>query len=338
MKKYPIQFNLYNLNQDQRMRDVITRELLPWLAQQGINIQPVFISEPSIFTTEAFVAMELPNTGYAGSYRVPYKLLKKGVNTVSIFQKDDYMESGKQVVSHCSLQDAMIECFWTDGTFENTLGNRIFLLIHELIHLWIYETGSDISLHKELHYINVIDLVPMAQFLKRLPLDKLPMIEVPDEPVKPTWKYEWPVNPVYVTQSFGERVDIYPKTNGHSGMDFRVFPNNNATKVFCSRDGVVSKIGTNRPWLPRRWRGYGNNVVIDHGDGEYTRYAHLATINVHPGQTVKQGEILGNPGDTGWVTGFHLHAELFKILPSNKIQFINPADTTNSDGAFFRPI
>jgi murein DD-endopeptidase MepM/ murein hydrolase activator NlpD len=56
--------------------------------------------------------------------------------------------------------------------------------------------------------------------------------------------------------------------------------------------------------------GYGNMVEIDHGNGLATRYAHLSSIEVVPGQTVGFGTVLGRIGATGRATGPHLHYEV----------------------------
>ena len=56
--------------------------------------------------------------------------------------------------------------------------------------------------------------------------------------------------------------------------------------------------------------GYGNNVEISHGNGYVTKYAHLSSINVHVGQTVQRGELIGRVGATGNAVGAHLHFEV----------------------------
>jgi murein DD-endopeptidase MepM/ murein hydrolase activator NlpD len=58
--------------------------------------------------------------------------------------------------------------------------------------------------------------------------------------------------------------------------------------------------------------GYGNVVIVKHSPSQSTFYAHLSQINVAKGRAVKQGEVLGGVGSTGWATGPHLHFE-FRI-------------------------
>ena len=73
------------------------------------------------------------------------------------------------------------------------------------------------------------------------------------------------------------------------------------------------------------YRGYGHTVVIDHGNGLQTRYAHMkpGSITVRVGQTVAQGQQIGQIGSTGNVTGPHLHFEVLKngaqVNPMNYI-------------------
>ncbi|MFM9735858.1 M23 family metallopeptidase, partial [Streptomyces niveiscabiei] len=61
--------------------------------------------------------------------------------------------------------------------------------------------------------------------------------------------------------------------------------------------------------VPNGTRGYGRYVVIDHGNGESTLYAHLSTVALGVGQVVDQGALVGTVGETGNATGPHLHFE-----------------------------
>lgn len=109
---------------------------------------------------------------------------------------------------------------------------------------------------------------------------------------------------------FGMRLHpIYKIMRPHKGMDFTA---RRGTAVHTTGDGVVVEIKSSR-------RGYGNRIVVDHGFGYKTRYAHLHTIGVKEGQKVKRGEIIGTVGNTGLSNGPHLHYEVIK----NNIQ-INP--------------
>jgi len=89
---------------------------------------------------------------------------------------------------------------------------------------------------------------------------------------------------------------------GHSGIDVA---NRRGTPVYAADDGYVVLSGRDT------W-GYGNQVVIDHGNGFKTRYAHLDSILVKAGDTVKKGQKIGTMGSTGRSTGPHLHFEIIQ--------------------------
>ena len=101
-----------------------------------------------------------------------------------------------------------------------------------------------------------------------------------------------------------------PKIN-HYGLDFAA---NLGVGIFATDAGVIVYAGRNN-------FGYGNMVMIDHGDGFQSLYAHLSQIYVSCGQSVNQGQTIGAAGSTGNSTGVHLHFEIRTL--SNPI---NPWD------------
>ena len=109
-----------------------------------------------------------------------------------------------------------------------------------------------------------------------------------------------PVRGIKVS-GFGIRKD--PITGGlkfHEGVDFSA---PEGTPVVATADGIVEKAGMNG------W-GYGIQVVINHGYGIKTRYAHLSRALVRPGDTVRRGQVIGLVGNTGRSVGEHLHYEV----------------------------
>lgn len=107
----------------------------------------------------------------------------------------------------------------------------------------------------------------------------------------------------YISSYFGYRPDpIYKIEKFHSGMDFSA---NLGTEAYATGDGVVYDVERNE------W-GYGNMVILDHGYGYKTRYAHLLKPAVRKGQKVKRGQVIGYIGATGKATGVHLHYEVLK--------------------------
>jgi len=114
-----------------------------------------------------------------------------------------------------------------------------------------------------------------------------------------------PINPkngtYRISSAFGGRTDpVTGRWTMHSGVDF-------ATKigspVFATGDGVVESV-------KYQFFGYGNMIVIDHGFGYKTKYAHLCAATVAEGMKVKRGDCIGGVGNTGKSTGPHLHYEI----------------------------
>lgn len=104
----------------------------------------------------------------------------------------------------------------------------------------------------------------------------------------------WPTNATAISSNYGVRSSGF-----HTGLDINGETND---PVWAALDGTVTTAG---------WCGnYGNCIVIKHSDGLSTRYAHLNSIGVGVGQTVKRGQTIGLEGSTGNSTGSHLHFEV----------------------------
>ncbi len=112
----------------------------------------------------------------------------------------------------------------------------------------------------------------------------------------------WPVdkNRIRNLGAYGRRIDpVYRTPAFHRGMDFS---GQTGTPIYATGNGRVI--------IPTGTSGYGRQVMIDHGFGYATRYAHLFRILVEPGQEIKRGEQIGEMGSTGKSTGTHLHYEV----------------------------
>lgn len=154
-----------------------------------------------------------------------------------------------------------------------------------------------------------------------------------------------PINPDPKTfrrsSSFGYRRDPFTSARKmHTGFDFSC-PQGNP--VYTTGDGVVEEVKF-------EMRGYGNSVLINHGFGYKTRYAHLRNIFVVEGMKLKRGECIGETGNTGRSSGPHLHYEVMYrgnyVNPVNYLDFDMPKEefmtmVTNaerqSDNIILRP-
>ncbi|MFY8024105.1 MAG: M23 family metallopeptidase [Sediminibacterium sp.] len=106
-----------------------------------------------------------------------------------------------------------------------------------------------------------------------------------------------------VSSGFGYRIDpVYKDRRLHPGLDFTAPA---GTPIYATADGVVKDAGFNTG-------GYGNRVVVNHGFGYETLYAHMVRIKARVGSKVKRGEVIGYVGSTGKSTGPHLHYEVHK--------------------------
>ena len=106
-----------------------------------------------------------------------------------------------------------------------------------------------------------------------------------------------------MASGFGYRTDPFTKARKmHKGMDFTA---KSGTPIYATGDGVVAQ-------ADNKASGYGNHVVIRHGFGYETLYAHLSKYNTRAGKRVKRGDIIGYVGSTGRSEAPHLHYEVHK--------------------------
>ncbi|MBH5320651.1 peptidoglycan DD-metalloendopeptidase family protein [Paenibacillus sp. GSMTC-2017] len=114
-----------------------------------------------------------------------------------------------------------------------------------------------------------------------------------------------PIDSKYgVTSSFGTRIHpIYKKKHTHTGIDFGA---PSGTAIYAAEAGYVN--------VSQLMSGYGNAIIIDHGNGLWTLYAHIrhGGLLVSEGETVKKGQKIAEVGMTGTATGPHLHFEVRK--------------------------
>ena len=116
-----------------------------------------------------------------------------------------------------------------------------------------------------------------------------------------------------VVSGYGNRVHpIFGYVRFHAGVDFA---NNMGDPIFAAASGTVIQV---------KWReGYGNTIIVDHGGGWTTLYAHLSQYNVSLNQQVAVGDTIGFVGSTGWSTGPHLHFEVrYQGSPRNPANYL----------------
>lgn len=106
-----------------------------------------------------------------------------------------------------------------------------------------------------------------------------------------------------ISSNYGYRLDPFGKRTSkkHNGVDFAGKPD---SPIFVTADGVVRHAG----WVP----SFGQSILVDHGFGYSTLYAHATGIQVKAGDVVKRGDKIATMGSSGHSTGTHLHYEVWK--------------------------
>lgn len=148
---------------------------------------------------------------------------------------------------------------------------------------------------------NIYDLIAKLEEERKAQQGTTGTTDTGGSSVVGTGSFIWPCpSCYYITSRQGPRT--HPITGvykNHSGTDIGA---QYGATVVAADSGTVSLAGVNG--------GYGNCVMINHGNGYYTLYGHLSTIAVYEGQNVSQGDVIGYVGSTGNSTGPHLHFEI----------------------------
>ncbi|MBQ6845934.1 MAG: peptidoglycan DD-metalloendopeptidase family protein [Oscillospiraceae bacterium] len=129
--------------------------------------------------------------------------------------------------------------------------------------------------------------------------------------------FRWPTKATYITSYYGRRSDpITKKSAFHTGIDIGT---SLGSEIYAANSGTVIVAGWSQ-------KGYGNYVVIDHGGGKATLYAHMHKIKTTKGAEVQKGDVIGLVGSTGYSTGPHLHFEiLINGEHTNPMNYFNKA-------------
>ena len=153
--------------------------------------------------------------------------------------------------------------------------------------------------------------------------------------------YKWPVPGYYMTNPF-----TGTSKSDHRGID--IATSGVAANVYAAKSGTIMKFYNNCEHISQRTScndGIGNGMMIDHGDGTFTQYAHMTLnsfpSNIYVGAYVEQGQFLGKVGSSGMSTGYHLHFELrtgtnhnnyWSNTPVNALDYMDVDDTGNYSG------
>ena len=115
-----------------------------------------------------------------------------------------------------------------------------------------------------------------------------------------TESFRFPLPNPIVTDSYGYSRQTVGQSINHKGTDFRA---EDGTRVVAMNRGIVRLAST--------YQVHGKTVIVDHGLGLFTIYMHLSKIKVNEGELVKQGQLIGLSGKSGYAEGAHLHVSVW---------------------------
>ena len=165
-----------------------------------------------------------------------------------------------------------------------------------------------------------LDALARTLYLESVSFDELQAFSQDKEKMSAAVPAIWPIDRQALRhgiEPFGYRNHpIYHRRILHKGIDLAANIGNN---VYATGDATVQSTDLGQPR-----RGYGKQILLNHQYGYQTRYAHLSQIFVKPGEKVVRGQLIGKVGNTGGVTGPHLHYEVIHMG-----QVVNPINYFN---------
>ena len=173
-----------------------------------------------------------------------------------------------------------------------------------------------------------MDQLARSLYLQSKSLDELQQLSSDKEKFSTAIPAIWPIDRSKMRNkigAFGYRMHpVYRRWKFHSGVDM---PGRIGDPIYATGDGVVEYIERSRAR-----HGYGTQILINHGFGYKTRYAHLNKIHVAKGDTITRGQLIGDMGNTGVSTSPHLHYEV--IYKRSHVNPINYFDRNMSAEAY----
>ncbi len=167
-----------------------------------------------------------------------------------------------------------------------------------------------------------MDALARKLYAQSVSLDELQILSKNKEGLSMAVPALWPIDRALLRKGidpFGWRIHpIYRRRIFHKGVDL---PGNVGDPIYATGDATVESIDQRNSR-----RGYGRQILLDHEFGYKTRYAHLNKIYVKPGDKVVRGQLIGELGRSGGVTGPHLHYEVI-----HQGQVVNPINYFNKN-------
>lgn len=173
-----------------------------------------------------------------------------------------------------------------------------------------------------------MDQLARSLYLESKSLDELQILSKDKEKFSTAIPAIWPIDRSKLRSKIGafgyRNHPILRRWKFHSGVDM---PGRIGDPIYATGDGIVEYIEINRSR-----QGYGTQVLIDHGFGYKTRYAHLSKLHVKKGDSISRGQLIADMGNTGISQAPHLHYEV--IYKRSHVNPINYFDKNMSAEAY----